>query len=173
MFIIDDGAAMTPHWADVKTTFEALSYLVKGMSPDGITLNFTIDCTTRRCKDTTDLIKILKDKKLEKGQTDISRRLKIDLECYRLGYHQILAQKSAKSKGSTDKRPVSMYILTSGDWNLEPGHDPIGPIKEHIDWLIECKLKPEQYGIQFISFGKDPKCQQRLSDLVSKSNLRW
>jgi hypothetical protein len=173
MFIIDDGASMMPHWTNVRTTFEALSYLVKEMSPDGITLNFTIDYTTRTCKDTKDLLKILDDIKLKKGQTDICRRLKIELERYRLEYHQNLAEQSAKSKGSKNKRPMNIYVLTNGGWNLEPEHDPIGPIKKHIDWLIELKLKPEQCGIQFIGFGEDPKCQQRLNDLVSKSNLRW
>ena len=161
---------MMSHWTNVKTTFEALSYLVKEMSPDGITLNFTIDCTTRRCKDTKDLLKVLKDKKLEMGQTDISRRLKIDLDRYRLEYCQNL---TAKSKGSKKKRPMNIYVLTNGDWNLKPEHDLIGLINGYIDWLTELKLKPEQCGIQFISFGEDPKCQQRLNDLVSKSNLRW
>lgn len=165
MFIIDDGASMMPHWTDVRTTFEALSYLVKEMSPDGITLNFAIDCTTRRCKDTSELIKILGEKKLRNGRTDISRRLKIDLEAYRL-------KLSAKSKGGKSKRPINIYILTNGDWISEPEHDSMRPIREHIDGLIELELRPEQCGIQFINFNENPGCQQRLNDLVSTSNLQ-
>ncbi|KAH7400296.1 hypothetical protein BKA64DRAFT_642452 [Cadophora sp. MPI-SDFR-AT-0126] len=41
-FIIDDSASMAPVSADVQRAFEALSYLVKGMSTEGTELFFTI-----------------------------------------------------------------------------------------------------------------------------------
>ncbi|KAK0102741.1 hypothetical protein ONS95_006339 [Cadophora gregata] len=44
-FIIDDSASMAPVWLDVQRVFEALSYLVKGMSPEGTELFFTVSCT--------------------------------------------------------------------------------------------------------------------------------
>jgi len=43
-FIVDDSASMAPVWADVQRVFEALSYTVKGMSPEGTELFFTISC---------------------------------------------------------------------------------------------------------------------------------
>ncbi|KAH7327495.1 hypothetical protein BKA65DRAFT_555051 [Rhexocercosporidium sp. MPI-PUGE-AT-0058] len=54
-FIIDDSASMAPVWLDVQRVFEALSYIVKGMSPEGTELFFTISYATYLSKDTTDL----------------------------------------------------------------------------------------------------------------------
>lgn len=37
---------MAPVWLDVQRVFEALSYTVKGMSPEGTELFFTISCNS-------------------------------------------------------------------------------------------------------------------------------
>src|SRR5437016_1814394 len=117
---------MAQQWTSVKSVFEALSYIVKPMSPDGIDLYFTVSYSTYRRNNTSELLEFLNKKVLE-GVTDISYRLKLELENYATKIQQI-RRKSSKSSTLKKIRPISIYILTNGKWRSEG--DPIGPIKE-------------------------------------------
>jgi hypothetical protein len=160
---------MASVWPDVKRLFEALSYTVKGMSPDGTELFFTVSYDTWRRKDTFDLCTYL-EKKTTARVTDISKRLNLQLETYRARYWQ---EKTAPANKKREKiagmppkpvRPMSFYILTNGEWSK--GSDPKATIKEMADWLIQQNLPMGQVTIQFISFANSGPAMQRLNDLA-------
>jgi hypothetical protein len=165
---------MAPVWPDVKRLFEALSYTVKGMSPDGTELYFTISYDTWRRKDTFDLCQYLEKKTTSlKATTEISKRLSLQLETYRARYQQ---EKEAEEKGIDRKkrekiagvaprmvRPMSFYILTNGEWR--PGSNPKSILKEHADWMIAQALPKGQVTVEFISFANSGPAMQKLNDL--------
>ena len=147
-------------WPDVKRVFEALSYVVKGMSPDGTELYFTVSYDTWRRKDTFDLVDYL-DKKTTGGETNISYRLDLQLQTYRA---RLYAAKGAKGKKAV-VRPMSFYILTNGEWGA--GVDPKPKIKEMADFLIASKMMRAQITIEFISFAQSQSASQKISDLAT------
>jgi hypothetical protein len=160
---------MASAWPDVKRLFEALSYTVKGMSPDGTELFFTVSYDTWRRKDTFDLCAYL-EKKTTGKTTDISKRLNLELETYRARYWQ---EKTAPKDKKREKiaglppRPVrakSFYVLTNGEWMK--GSDPTGAIKEMANWLIQEKLPQGHVTIEFISFANSGPAMQKLNDLA-------
>ena len=151
---------MSKVWPDVKRVFEALTYVVKGLSPDGTELFFTISYDTWRRKDTFDLVEYL-DKKTTGGETNIAYRLDLQLQTYR---SRLYAAKGAKGKKAI-VRPMSFYILTNGAWGA--GIDPKPKIKEMADFLIASKMTRGQVTIEFISFAQNPSAAQKISDLAT------
>lgn len=161
VFIVDDGASMEPAWPDVKRVFEALSYTVKGMSPDGTELFYTVAYDTYRRKDTSDLCDYL-DKKTTGGVTNIGYRLNLQLQSY---HAKILNSKQAKGKKAI-LRPMSFYILTNGEW------DHLVELKKTIkgtaDFLKQQGMGMGQVTIEFISFAQSPSAGQVMSDLETE-----
>jgi hypothetical protein len=160
IFIIDDSASMSSIWPDVKRVFETLSYVVKGMSPSGTELFFTVSYDTYRRKDTSELCGFL-DNKACKGETNISYRLNLQLQGYRL---KLQNSKFKKGKDSI-VRPMSFYILTNGEWGA--GADPKVLIKATADYLIaEGYTNKSQVTIEFISFATSSTAMQKINDLA-------
>lgn len=151
---------MVTVWPDVKRVFEALSYVVKGMSPDGTELFFTISYDTWRRKDTFDLVEYL-EKKTTGGETNIAYRLDLQLQTYRARLYAAKGQKGKKAV----VRPMSFYILTNGEWGA--GADPKPKIKEMADFLIASKMTRGQVTIEFISFAQSTSASQKISDLAT------
>ncbi len=148
---------MAPVWADVKRVFEALSYVVKGMSPDGTELFFTISFETWRRKDTFDLCTYLEKKKTN-GQTNIAWRLNLQLELYRA---KIWGAHSSKKP----LRPMSIYILTNGEWGK--GADPKVTIKQTADLLMQHDMLNGQVTVEFISFADTAAGMQHINDITN------
>ncbi|KAF4633133.1 hypothetical protein G7Y89_g4984 [Cudoniella acicularis] len=159
VFIIDDSACMSPVWPDVKRVFEALSYVVKGMSPDGTELFFTIAYDTWQRRDTSDLCMYL-DKKAIAGVTNITKRLNLQLQAYRMRMNKAKELKGAKSI----VRPMSFYILTNGEWPEVP--ESKVAIKAMADFLIAENLLQGQVTIEFISFAQTATAVQKVNDLA-------
>jgi len=176
VFIIDDSVSMASVWPDVKRLFEALSYTVKGMSPDGTELFFTVSYDTWRRKDTFDLCQYLEKKEASqlRAASDISKRLSLQLETYR---HRYLQEQSAQKQGIDRKkrekiagvapkvvRPMSFYILTNGEWKAGSNPKPI--LTEMANWLIAKELPKNQVTVEFISFANSGAAMQKLNDLA-------
>lgn len=164
IFIIDDSASMTSCWADVKRVFETLSYLVKGMSPDGTELFFTVAYDTWRRKDTYDLVTYLEKKRCV-GVTDISKRLDIQLQTYR---HRLYVSRKPiipLKKGRLPEvvRPMSFYVLTNGEWG--PGADVKEKIQTTVDFLRAEGYPEGQVTIEFISFARSAGAMQKINEL--------
>ncbi|KAH6693332.1 hypothetical protein BKA61DRAFT_714272 [Leptodontidium sp. MPI-SDFR-AT-0119] len=189
-FIIDDSESMAPVWLDVQRVFEALSYTVKGMSPEGTELFFTIsyadltllvyhpDATYLR-KDTTDLSTHLATHPL-KGQTNILYRLNLQLQAYRLKL--LRAKTPPKTKTKSKKapsqpfvpekvRPLSIYVLTNGEWGGDGVGD--GGVEEVMDAMRVMGTFSESEGldsrqvcVQFVSFAGSAAAMKRMGGLV-------
>jgi hypothetical protein len=158
---------MKPYWKEVTKVFEALSYVVKRCDDDGIDLYFTNDHRVETSKDTTPLIKILKNKKLaDPGTaTDIDLRLGAIL----LSYQERL-DKASSTWGRFNPlkkkfRPMSIYVLTNGCWEAQCTGEY--HIRNLIRKLLSRGYSKSQLGIQFISFGKDPRGLSTLEHLDS------
>ena len=150
---------MSSIWTDVTRVFEALSYVVKGLSPDGTELFFTVSYDTWRRKDTSDLCTYL-EAKVPKGETNIAYRLNLQLQSYRAKFHA--AQRTKGKKAIF--RPMSIYILTNGEWGKGP--DPKLTIKDTADWLMQANMPKGQVLIEFISFAQSGPAMARLNDLA-------
>jgi hypothetical protein len=149
---------MREEWPQVKTTFEALSYVLKPMAPDGIELFFTIAFDAWRRHNTSELVELLEKKGLA-GDTDISYRLGLQLQDYQLRTQTTASKKARRT------RPMSFYILTDGNWKEKS--DPIATIKNIADHLINTDMKNGHIIIQFISFGQNPVALQRINDIAN------
>jgi hypothetical protein len=154
---------MKPHWTNVKTVFETLSYIVKNYSPDGVGLHSTRSPITSRNKKTSELLKVVDEAKVE-GKTFIKHRL-----------NMLLGEEYGKAMAASPdsaKRimPLSLYILTDGVWLPECSADD--PFIHLVDQLIKFKLGSSQVAVQFIRFGSDPKGLQRLNHLNSELKLK-
>jgi len=166
---------MGPIWRDMKRVFEALTYVVKGMSPDGCELFFTVNYDTYRRKDSSELCKLLGTNetignvRVPSGETNIAYRLKLQLVAYCLKLHAAkytpLPPKGKKDKIRRDIRPTSFYILTNGEWGQGP--DPKIAIQTAADFLTAEKYTNGQISIQFISFASTAAAMQKIND-VSK-----
>lgn len=160
---------MASDWADVKRVFEALSYTVKGMSPDGTELYFTISYDTWRRKDTFDLCQYLEKKNTGKA-TDISKRLNLQFETYRARYWAektaVPGKKREKVAGLPPRpvRPMSFYVITNGEWVA--GSDPTKCIKEMADFTRGQGLPQGQVTVEFISFAQGGPATQKINALA-------
>jgi hypothetical protein len=152
---------MREQWPAVKETFEALSYILKPMAPDGIELFFTVSYSTWRRRDTKELVDNLEKKGLA-GDTNIAYRLGLQLDFYKPKIQLTPRKKSSKPK---KVRPMSFYILTDGNWKA--GGDPTATIRGIADHLISADLTRGQVTIQFISFGQNVASLQRINDLAN------
>lgn len=167
VFIIDDGASMTQHWTDVKASFEALSYTVKDMSPDGTELFFTNAYDTYRRKNTADLCAHLEKKKCA-DQTDISHRLYFQWQEYllRLRGVKVWAGPAAnkRSKGAAAVRPTSYYILTDGEWG--PGRDLKEVLTEMANALKSMGKEDGQVSVNIISLASSEAAEKRIAQVA-------
>jgi hypothetical protein len=159
---------MEPHWKRLTKVFEALSYILKDVDPDGLDLSFTIYSETlKKTKKTSKLIDMVKSRsKRLKGTTDMNLRLTEILDAYQTELE--------KPKGFFGKPksvlPMNLYILTDGIW--EPNCDAAGPIKNLVNKLNKLDKGRVQVGIQFISFGNNPEALDRLDILDSGLGLK-
>lgn len=147
--------------------FEALSYIVKDMDPDGIELYFTISPQTARDKHTTKLVQLLDKKKLD-GMTDISLRLKTLLDKYFVDNSQHYSSGAnflRNIRSARQSRPLNVYILTNGLWETDPDVESV--LRRVTQKLLELNLPKSQIGLQFITFGENPVALRRLHHLDS------
>lgn len=153
---------MAGHWPDVQRVFEALSYIVKPMSPTGTELFYTIAYDTYRRKDTADLCTTLSKKSLA-GETNIAYRLSLQIQSYRATL--IAAAAKPKSKASA-VRPISFYILTNGAWTADKEADPKPALEDIVQLVKRLGLPRNQVAVRFISFAQNAAAVQRMNDLA-------
>ncbi|KAG4444151.1 hypothetical protein IFR05_000380 [Cadophora sp. M221] len=185
-FIIDDSASMAPVWLDVQRVFEALSYTVKGMSPEGTELFFTISYATYLRKDTTDLSTHLSTHPL-KGQTNPLYRLNLQLQAYRLKLLRAKTPPKTKSKKPPAQpfvpekvRPLSIYFLTNGEWGgdnqggdargVGDGDRGVEEVRDAMSvmgrFLEGEGLDLRQVCVQFVSFAGSAGAMKRMGRLI-------
>jgi hypothetical protein len=166
VFLIDDSVTMKPHWKRVTRVFEALSYILKDVDPNGLDLSFTISADTlKKTKRTSKLVEMVKLRsKHLVGTTDMNLKLTEILVTYQTELE--------KPQGFFGKPilPRNLYILTDGVW--EPNCDAAAPIKNLVNKLNKLDKGRVQVGIQFISFGENTAALERLDILDSGLGLK-
>jgi hypothetical protein len=165
VFLIDDSESTSGHWDEVTDVFEALSYILKKVDPNGLDLSFTVSGhSLKNCKETTSLLQLIRDQRERlRGATDMNLKLTKLLEDYQT------ALEKPKSRFRKAVRPLNLYILTNGIW--EAKCDAEGPIRRLINKLADLNKGRIQVGIEFISFGNDTAGIQRLDYLDSGLDL--
>jgi hypothetical protein len=161
---------MRPSWPRVKSAFEAVSYILKPMAPDGIELYFTISYDTYRRHNTSELVDFLEKKPLS-GDTDIAYRLGLQLADYKVKLSAAPIGGGKKGKKERGPRGLSVYVLTDGNWKA--GSDPTAKIKEFATYLVESDRNQghgaaaAQVAIQFITFGRDEAALKRIEEVAN------
>jgi hypothetical protein len=162
---------MSGHWGEVTDVFEALSYILKYVDPDGLDLSFTVSGESlKNYKVTSTLVQSVRDRKSRlKGTTDMNLKLTTLLENY-----QAALEKPPREVKSLFRRkpvrPLNLYILTDGIW--EAKCDAEGPIRRLIKKLADLGKGRIQVGIEFISFGNNIAGLQRMDHLDSGLDLQ-
>jgi hypothetical protein len=157
---------MEPHWKSLIKVFEALTYILKDVDPNGLDLSFTI-CreTLKKTEKTKTLVNMVKSRsELLKGTTDMNLRLSEILDTYQTKLEK------PKTFWRKSVLPMNLYILTDGIW--EPNCDAAGPIKNLVNKLNELHKGRVQVGIQFIRFGNNAEAIDRLNILDSGLGLK-
>lgn len=160
------------HWDDMCQLFGILAYIVKESDHDGIDMYFAMSDTKYNNQDTSKLIEVVNKRKATlEGNSSINVRLQ-----HILGdYNKVLTSQIARRRAGNphvplfDVKPLSVYVFTDGVWT--PRSDPKSAIEHIVDSLEELNADHDQVGIQFISFGKDPECLERLERFDKGLNL--
>lgn len=162
---------MTPQWHDVKRVFEALSYLTKGMSADGTELFYTVSYDTYVRQNTSELCSFI-DNKVLAGETDIAHRLKIQFQAYqkkvydsRIAGKELIKRKKKGERVGEPLRPLSIYVLTDGEWMAGTGEKARKVVKWMGDWLRLETLPAHQVIVSFITFAQSQEAMRKLNDL--------
>jgi hypothetical protein len=163
IFLIDDSASMKSHWKHVVLLFEALSYMVKDVGPDGFDLWFTgPGKPLRNCRTTTAPLHAVQYRK-QQGTTDIVTKLDPIFQ----DYLDVLKKPRSGVLARLSKpiMPLSLYILTDGLW--EKNCNPVPLVEGFARKLENLGEVKSKVGIQFISFGEDPVGLDRMELLDS------
>lgn len=161
MFIIDNSYSTNPYWESILGTFELLAFLVEEDDPDGVEVRFTNEAAPRTSKSSEELMEYARSV-TARGNTDLEECLTPVLEAYgdKLFLHNA-------GRGSSELRPLSIYILTDGVWKR--GGSPDAPMLILTHTLKECNLTRRQVGIQFITFGHNKEGLQYMKWLDDMS----
>ncbi|KAF4628548.1 hypothetical protein G7Y89_g9603 [Cudoniella acicularis] len=167
VFLVDDSRSMRVHWGRVQQVIEALSYAVKETGDNGVDLLFAAsEKRLLHCKSTRKLVSLVKSRENDEedniGRTDINIRLIEIFDEYKANLDKTRSKFCLHPK---QVRPRTLYILTDGVW--EEACNPASLIEGLVTRLHRSERDRWQFGIQFISFGKDRVGLDRLERLDS------
>ncbi|KAK0673583.1 hypothetical protein QBC41DRAFT_311103 [Cercophora samala] len=178
VFVLDDSATMYQYKPDVKTTVEALSYMVKGCDNNGVEL-FKISQPEAPIQDasnaTTKIVTHLQDlgrPSSQNGHIERSFSLILDkVNLMRAGRWDNIRSRASRSQIDAKQPKVSLWVLTDGMWDDddEYGCPAIAnPIRNLMRKMKENHRDRTDIMIQFIQFGNDPEGTRRLRYLDNK-----
>lgn len=159
---------MRPHRDDVSAVLHVLAYMLKEYDRDGMDLYFTVSQSKYNSKTSTGLLNQYRAAAAHQGTSDIGSRLGSILHEYevKLRHHE---SRRWSLFAPRPMKPLNVYVLTDAVW--QPQSDAAGPIASMVETLRDLRYPRKQVGIQFIQFGKDPACVQKLELLDSGLNL--
>lgn len=171
--MIDDSRTMGTHWGDVISFFKVFAYFAKRYDDNGLEMYFTVSTKKETFRDTTPAVSLLRSM-TPTSVPNFDNRLDEILR----GYQSRLERESERSgrrwSWSSSVKPLSLYVLSNGDW---PGCDAIAPVESMIEKLRELKLTKARVGIQFIRFGRNPDGIKKLgyldTGLRKKYGKQW
>ena len=164
---------MQRHWDDVAHLLRILAWIVKKSDGDGLELYYSMSSDQVHSKKSSVLVDDLKRRE-PYGQSDISGALGRILSKYQ---HQL--DESAGSRTRFDPfirhpfRPMTVYVFTDAVWR--PNCDGARPIVSMIEKLQSLGIPndSQQIGIQFISFGNDQTCLDKLAYLEGELKKKY
>lgn len=172
---MDNSTSMLRYRKESRDILLALAYLVKRHDPNGIDLLFTQ--SSRKVVNTKKSQKFMEefDRVDFQGTTAMSNVLDKILRDYRLKItesRRFFGRVKLAIKPQASIRPLSLYILTDGDW--QPDYKVAGPIGDMVDFMTEHKneLLRNQVAIQFIRFGENEAAMKHLDHLDDRMNLK-
>lgn len=143
---------------EVLRYFKNLAYLLKGADDDGVEVQLTSDNDLHRETTTTALVKYATAKFPEGGSTSCNMELSLaklfdriirDLPNRRTSLQFPFVRR-------VEKRPVSIYVLTNGQWTSSYANMPKileEPIKMLVREIRSRSLRRAHVTLQFIRFG--------------------
>ncbi|KAK1701205.1 hypothetical protein BDP55DRAFT_640796 [Colletotrichum godetiae] len=145
IFLVDDSRSMEPHQKKVATSCQVLSYLLKkgGVDPNlTFEVYFTSSEPPLQSTRTSELKESIEGMAFREEQCNMGPSLD-----------------GVVSKAIQNKKPVSIYVLTNGHWNLRNqdsfcGVD--GPIKRLVTHVQRTNEQHNWIGVQFIRFSHEP-----------------
>lgn len=153
---------MEQYWPSLKSLCLLLFEIVKDYDPDGVDFYFTVSQTQKSFRTRKALDAFLAKTDPQPGPCNMSNRLGQILQAYQ---DRLRQRDRLTSVFHRKVRPISIYILTDGQWEL--GRDPSNVIKNLVDQMGNLMINKEQVGLQFISWGDDYEVQKRLERLDS------
>ena len=158
---------MKPHWDALKSTCSILFEAVNRFDKDGVEIYFTVSEDSQRAQHinkTDALDSILSTRRPQNIPCDMSNRLDVIVQAYNHRLRKRYSDSGLLSFLDFFKRPVrpmSIYILTDGQWQDNPES-----VIQRLAYQLEAlELSERQIGLQFISFGDDHAALERLKHL--------
>ncbi|PVH73640.1 hypothetical protein DL98DRAFT_594829 [Cadophora sp. DSE1049] len=187
-FLIDDSDTMRQHWEEVEKLFGVLAYLAKTADPDGIDLHFTTSAESHNSKkgfgpfsttSTTKLVGIVHDRlNNQVGSLDARKKEEVNGVQSRINdlassidrilrpYAETL-QNPKRGHGGGN-RPLSLYILTDGQWPKDISPERI--LTTNLSKILEHK-DHSQLSIEFVSFGNDKQALRKIENMAHDPEL--
>jgi hypothetical protein len=161
---------MQQHWDEVAHLLRILAWIVKKSGNDGLDLYYSMSPDQVNSKKSSVLVEDLK-KRQPYGQSDITGALGRILSQY-----QQKLDESASSQTRFDsfiRRLITVYVFTDAVWLLNC--DGARPIVSMIKKLQSLGIPndSQQIGIQFISFGNDQTCLDKLAYLEDELKKKY
>ncbi|KAI9709970.1 MAG: hypothetical protein M1820_003048 [Bogoriella megaspora] len=180
IFLLDNSKSMNKHWEQLIQVLDLLVFMTQDADPDGV------ECILTNPMSGSDTIKAKKPKapvelsnfarRSQPGGSRIVTNMYTSLNYILQRQRSKIendanagaATKFIKRKAGKRLRPLSLTILTDGNW--QGRDDPATSIRSTMDTLIAKGRDPHEIGIQFIQFGNEPNGTEYLKFL--DENLR-
>lgn len=162
--MIDDAETMQAHWRDATDLAIHLAYITKRADPDGLELYFLRDGKPHKCRHSSTVGEKMRNH-LTSGYTSLDGIFDSDLRKFA---RSITAKRQGHRPHSwrkNNQRPRSIYVLTDGKLELGENNQGHSAIQVLARSLAEADMSRAQCGIQFIRFGTDRRCRERLESL--------
>lgn len=146
---------MRTHWSNVKHLADPLTYILKQYDDNGVEVYFTDSVIRRTVKSTTALRKFLDDSApRSKGNslTHMLESLSMIFNAYRVSLNE--GNKSGRDSGP---KKTILFIFTDGNWQPDPSSQVEASIASMVQTLKSLGYDDNQFGIQFIRYGKHPE----------------
>jgi hypothetical protein len=177
---------MAPYWEKVKLTAHALSYIVKGIDPDGFDIRMTNTSGSVRKKKCE---KLFDDHGFLEDHRPRPRHGRCRMEKVLSNILPAVVSKASKPSSalnrfmSRDVRGINVYIMTDGVWEANAAidcNDEAGGVENTIETIVQLlkslNLPRTFLSIQFIRFGDDRDGEKRmrwLDDGIKERTGGW
>ncbi|KAI8625923.1 kinase-like domain-containing protein [Xylariaceae sp. FL1651] len=172
VFIFDNSTSMQPYWADVKQTAEALTYILKGVDPDGFEIRMTNPGISIKRRNREGLFGHDEhfDRHRPRPDSGACAMENVLSEVLESALKKFIAPSSMFNRLKHRQiEGVSVYVFTNGVWEgrrREGPHEEAGGVENAIKTAVERLQKANRMrpslSIQFIRFGDDINGARRM-----------